>query len=74
MTEAQLANLNREGTDPKYGERKETRGVSVTPTTWENMEQAAIQLGCNSRSDLLEKLFNNLPPEKAAQIQTIIED
>ena len=48
-----------------YGTPKKQRYLSVTEEGWEGVQQLAREAGCNSVSDLLEKLgrgqINELP-------------
>ncbi len=54
-----LANLIHEGrpsSEEVYGEPKKKRTLTVTESGWENIREIAKNSGCNSVSDLLEKI------------------
>ena len=43
-------------TEPRYGEKKKTLTLSVTPTGKEEAIRIATDLGCRSLSDLIEQI------------------
>jgi hypothetical protein len=52
-----LANLTyHEGRPLAFGEAKKRRNLSVTEEAWIGLQPIVEELGCNSVSDLLEKL------------------
>jgi hypothetical protein len=52
-----LSNLTyHQGRKCDFGQRKKTRGVSMTDEGWENMKSLASEHGCSSVSDFLEKI------------------
>ncbi len=62
-----LANLTyHQGRKSDFGERKKTRGVSLTDEGWNNMKLLAKEYGCSSVSDFLEKVARGLVEVKAS--------
>ena len=56
-----LSNLTyHQGRKSDFGQRKKTRGVSLTDEGWENMKSLANQYGCSSVSDFLEKIARGI--------------
>jgi hypothetical protein len=61
-----LANLTyHKGRQSDFGERKKTRGVSLTDEGWNRMKLLAELYGCSSVSDFLEKVARGLVEIKA---------
>lgn len=50
------------GRPQSYDEPKKQRYLSITETGWQGMQQLAENLGCNSVSELLEKMGRNQIP------------
>ena len=62
-----LSNLTyHQGRTSDFGERKKTRGVSLTDEGWNRMKLLANEYGCNSVSDFLEKVARGLVEVKAS--------
>ncbi len=62
-----LANLTyHQGRKSNFGERKKTRGVSLTDEGWNRMKLLAEEYGCSSVSDFLEKVARGLIEVKAS--------
>ncbi len=62
-----LSNLTyHQGRKSDFGERKKTRGVSLTDEGWNRMKLLANEYGCNSVSDFLEKVARGLVEVKAS--------
>ena len=56
-----LSNLTyRQGRKRDFGQRKKTRGVSLTDEGWENIKLLASKQGCSSVSDFLEKIARGI--------------
>ena len=56
-----LSNLTyHQGRKSDFGQRKKTRGVSLTDEGWENMKLLASEHGCSSVSDFLEKIARGI--------------
>ena len=56
-----LANLtSKSGRKPDFGERKKTRGVTLTDEGWENLKLLASEYDCSSVSDLMERISRGL--------------
>ena len=61
-----LANLTyHQGRKSDFGQRKKTRGVSLTDEGWNRMKLLAEEYGCSSVSDFLEKVARGLVEVKA---------
>jgi hypothetical protein len=50
-----LENL-KPGSQPKYGERKRPLQLTVTPTAISGAQQVALELGCSTLSELVERI------------------
>lgn len=62
-----LANLTyHKGRKRDFGERKKTRGVSLTDEGWNRMKLLAEEYGCSSVSEFLEKVARGLVEVKAS--------
>ncbi len=62
-----LANLTyHKGRKSDFGERKKTRGVSLTDEGWNRMKLLAEEYGCSSVSEFLEKVARGLVEVKAS--------
>ncbi len=62
-----LANLTyHKGRKSDFGERKKTRGVSLTDEGWNRMKLLAEEYGCSSVSDFLEKVARGVVEVKAS--------
>lgn len=56
-----LKNLTyHQGRKAKYGQNKSKRGVTLTDEGWEGIQNLAIEHGCSSASDFLEKVGRGL--------------
>jgi hypothetical protein len=44
------------GSQPKYGERKRPLQLTVTPTAISGAQQVALELGCSTLSELVERI------------------
>ena len=62
-----LKNLTyHEGRKAKYGKNKSKRGVTLTDEGWEGIRNLAVEHGCSSASDFLEKIGRGLMEVKAS--------
>ena len=67
-----LSNLTyHQGRKSDFGQRKKTRGVSLTDEGWEKMKALASKHGCSSVSDFLEKIDREIVEVKYSAFEKV---